>query len=183
MGVKKPNHRYVSRQEIEETINKIVTGQDININNYYVEREKIIEKLLEYKDNGNCLYYLGLLQDDDKYYKKAVKLGSRGARFMLGMKYYYKKHQKKGIKYGLESIRNGYCLSYWRINDLSWEYYVQINTRYREEVKSENTLLKERIAKLEQELQEEKYRPPGQGGSEYDNVAKHFQTLSKISHI
>ena len=47
-------------------------------------------------------------------------------------------------------------------------------------VEDNTQILTDRIKQLESELMEEKLRPPELGGSEYEEVAKHFDQLSGV---
>lgn len=172
----------------QELVDQIISGQYINI--YYLSGETralLIQKLANYPDNANGLFYSGLLQCDENkgipYYKKAVKLGSLAAMVVLG-RYYNTITEKrtKGIKYGLKVINSGFVIPSfltWEIKycaslkDAGFQYLIEEYFK----LKSQNKQLTKKVSQLECELTEERLRPPEHGGSEYEKINAHFLEL------
>ncbi len=76
----------------KELTDQIISGKYVNI--YHLSeksRNKIINNLSQYPENGNCVFYVGLMQYNETkaipYYKKAMKLGNMGAMVTLGRYY------------------------------------------------------------------------------------------------
>ena len=148
-------------QVVEDIINgKTIHGLFIAAHGWgYFDYIK--NKLLYYPENANCLYYLGLIEmhqtGKTKYFDYAAKLGSIPAMYIQGDTH------ESDLRLGVQALKMGY------IHDpfpKSFGYY---------DIKC----LRKYIEELKEELEQEKLRPPEQGGSEYEKARKHFNGLTQ----
>ena len=163
---------------IYETVDKIVAGEKITFTFDLARNTKIRIKMFDLlkdkQDNANCMYYAALCLPRKKrgeYLKRAGELGNVDALFLES----YSDHS---IEKGLEAITKGFRSGNNKIRDIKG-FYSKTLEHYVEQQQTEIENLREKNKKLEQELTEERLRPPESGGSEYEKAKMNFHKLIK----
>lgn len=184
---------YITRQDIDNLIDELKHRDHpdplsiITNNKYYKHIPYIYKQLSGARQNRNCNYYLGLIleyyPDPDeitvnsktlvaKYYKDAAEAGHLGAMYKLG-NCYYCDGNNEGIKWGVKALEKGYELKVWDDATCDSRYIIDCFKGYTRKLRKYRVKAK----KLEQELEQERLRPPEKGGSEYEKVKQHFGDL------
>lgn len=198
------NKSLSDKELIDESINMIINGKtDTMSGEIHKQYSKYIyDELSKHPDNANCLYHLGLLvssyhkklgiKKDQylEYWKKAAALNHPEASFYLGFKYFNRgqsTNREEAMTLGMNAFLNGYgdiitsCSEYYDTIYRN-ETMLMAITKLKEQKRAleiQNHELTQRNETLTQELEQEKLKPPEQGGSEYEKAAKHFESFSK----